>query len=79
MNWSNLNMQSEYERSRNILEPITFENLFLLANTNMKEINEETAVKEFNTLLEANIRECKEIFNENLKNFIKQAKKENNK
>jgi len=79
MNWSNLNMQSEYERSRNILEPITFENLFLLANTNMKEINEETAVKEFNTLLDANIRECKEIFNENLKNFIKQAKKENNK
>lgn len=77
MDFNNLDMQSGYERSRNILEPINFEDLFLLANTNMKTINEQEARKEFETLLKLNIEEARDIFESNLKNFVNQAKKEN--
>jgi hypothetical protein len=77
MDFNNIDFTSNYERSRNILEPINFEDLFLLMNTNVKTINEQEARKEFETLLKMNVEEAREIFESNLKNFLTQAKKEN--
>ncbi len=77
MDFNNIDFTSDYERSRNILEPINFENLFLLMNTNVKTINEQEARKEFETLLKMNVEEARDIFESNLKNFLTQAKKEN--
>ena len=78
MDWNNINLQSNYERNQNILDPLSFETLLLEIQCNVKEINEESIKKQFEDDLKSKIQSAKEIFNSNLKNILEEAKRERN-
>ena len=75
MNYNNLDL-SDYERDVNIIDPLDFDTLLLEINCNIKDINAETVTKQFNEDLQNCIEGAKSIFNANLNNIVKQAKKE---
>ena len=80
MNWNNIDLENEYEASRNILENYTFDTLLLEIYCNIKEenISKEVIKKHFESVLIDKINEAKEIFNNNLNNIIAHAKNERN-
>ena len=76
MNWKNVNLTDTYEREQNILDPYTFDILLLEISCNLREINEETIRQEFTKNLNSKIESAIEVFDNNLKNILKQAKNE---
>jgi hypothetical protein len=80
MNWSNINLENEYEANKNILEPYKFDTLLLEINCNIRleDINKEEIKKHFEKELNAKIREAREIFKANIDNIVNHAIKEKN-
>ena len=76
MNPLNLDLNSDYEKSQNILEPYTFETLLLELHCNEKVIDETAARKQFEEQLQSKIEEAREIFEANLNGIVNQAKKD---
>lgn len=76
MNWENVNLESKYERSQNILDGYSFDILLLEISCNIKNINKDTIKKQFEESLKMKIDSAKEIFEANLDNIVKQAIKE---
>ena len=78
MNWNNVNLEDGYERDQNILDPYNFDVLLLEISCNIRDenLNAEEITKHFNEILNLKIECAKEVFNDNLKNIVKQAKKE---
>lgn len=77
MNWNNVNLSEDSsEREANLIDGLTFDTLLLEIHCNIKDINAETITKQFNDDLNSRIEEAKSIFNSNLNNILKQAKKE---
>lgn len=74
--WNNLNLESGYERSLDILDPITIDIFLLEVQCNLREINEETVTTQFEESLKNKVQSARDIFKANLKNFVKEAKKE---
>jgi len=77
-NWNNIDLNSAYERSLNILNAYSFEDLLLEINCNLRDINEATVTKQFNESVESKINCMKEVFEANLKNIVKEAQKTRN-
>jgi formiminotetrahydrofolate cyclodeaminase len=75
MNWNNIDLNS-HEIDSAIIDEYTFEGLLLEINYNLPEINEDTVRKQFLTSLNQNMEQAKDIFESNLKNILKYAKKE---
>ena len=75
MDWNNIDFTSEYETSREILTGYTFDTLLLEISCNLRDINKETVKKQFETELQNRIRESREIFEANLTNIVKEAKR----
>jgi len=73
MNWKNIDLKDNYERSQNMLDGYSFETLLLEISCNIKDINKETIKKQFTEVLEIKIETAKEIFNDNLDNILKEA------
>lgn len=73
MNWNNVNLKSNYERSQNILDPYNFDTLLLEISCNINDINEHTVTAQFNEVLRIKIESAKDIFKSNLKNIVKEA------
>ena len=78
MDWKKINLQSEYERSLNILDPYNFDTLLLEISCNLKVINKDTIKKQFDTVLSNKIESAKEVFKNNLENILKDALKYRN-
>ena len=77
MDWNNLDLSdNSHERDSYLIDPFDFEALFTLINCNIAEINQETVKKEFYEYLNNKVEETKEVFEANLYNIVKQAKKE---
>jgi hypothetical protein len=77
MNWNNVNLSEDsYERDANLIDDLTFETLLLEIHCNIKDINPETVRKQFEEDLNGRIVEARSIFESNLNNIVKQAKKE---
>ena len=78
MNWNNVNLEDGYERDQNILDPYNFDVLLLEISCNIRDenLNADEITKHFNEILNLKIQCAKELFNDNLKNIVKQAKKE---
>ena len=76
MDWSSVDLTSEYERDSNLLDAYSFDTILLEINCNLKEINVETVTEQFERVLSANVEEARSIFYSNLNNIVKQAKKE---
>jgi len=80
MNWNNVNLEDGYERDQNILDPYNFDVLLLEIYCNIRDenLNAEEIAKHFNEILNSKIECAREVFRNNLKNIVKQAKKERN-
>lgn len=80
MDWTNVNLNSNYERSQNMLDAYDFETLLLEISCNLKEINKETVTKQFYESLSSKIECAKEVFRNNLENILNKAieERENN-
>jgi hypothetical protein len=78
IDWTNVDLESAYEKSRNLLENYTFETLLLEVYSNIREENltEEEIKKHAINVFNAKIREAREILNDNLSNITNYAKNE---
>lgn len=73
VDWKNINLQSPYERSLNLIENLTFDCLLLEINCNLPQINEATVRQQFEEDLNSRIEEAKAIFEDNLANLVNYA------
>ena len=78
MDWNNVNLNSNYERGQNILDPYTFDILLLEVYCNLRVINKQTVTEHFEKELKRKIRSAREVFNANLDNIIQKANEERN-
>lgn len=78
MNWNKVDLNSQYERDQEMLNGYSFDTLLLEISCNVKEINEITVKDQFKKELKARIESAEEVFNANIQNIVKQAKKERN-
>ena len=76
MDYSNIDLNSDYERNADILDGYNLDTLFLEISCNLREINEETVKQQFYESLNSKIQSAKDIFNANLKNIVKYAQEE---
>jgi len=75
IDWSNIDLNSPYERNQNILDPYDFDTLLLEINCNLGDkANKESVEKHFNAILKAKMNEAKEIFRDNLDNVLNHHK-----
>lgn len=78
MNWNNINLKDNFERNQNIIDPLSFDTLLLEISCNIKEINKETVLKQFETDLQNRIISAREIILSNLDNIVKDAQEYRN-
>lgn len=76
IDWNNIDLESGYERSRNLIENLTFDALMTEISCNLPEINADTVTAQFETDLRSRVDEAREIFRANLENIVAQARKE---
>jgi hypothetical protein len=76
MDWKNVNLTSSYERDQDILDPYSFDTLLLEIHCNLPVIDETTVRSHFRQTMADKFRSAHEVFESNLKNIVKQAKKE---
>ena len=76
MDYLNIDLNNDHERNTGILDGYNLDTLFLEISCNLREINEETAKKQFYESLNSKIQCAKDIFNANLKNIVKYAQEE---
>jgi len=71
MDWKNVDLNSNYEKSKNLLENYTFEQLILevICNIRNTDINEETVKKHALEVFNAKLEEAKDILKCNLTNI----------
>ena len=73
MNWKNVNLNSNYESSQNILDGYNFDTLLLEISCNLKEINESTVKAQAMLSIKQKYDTAIEILNDNLANITKKA------
>jgi len=73
IDWNNVNLKDSYERSRNILEPYSFDILLLEVECNLRDVNAATVTAQFESILQAKVAEAREIFAANLENIVVNA------
>jgi len=78
MDWKNIDLENGYEKSQNLMENYTFEQLLLEVYCNLREENltEKEIKKHALSVFNAKLREAKEILNDNLVNITNHAKNE---
>ena len=78
MNWSNVNLNDEWEREQSILDAYSFDTLLLEIHCNVKDINTETVRAQFMESLNSSIHSAKEVFEANLEAIVNKAIEERN-
>ena len=78
MDWNNVDLDSEYQKSQNLLENYTFSDLLLeiYCNFREEEIDEISIFEHAESVFKMKYDEAIEILNLNLKNITNHAKKE---
>ena len=76
INWSDIALDDNYERSLNIIEPLSFSTLLLEIRCNIKDINCVTIREQFAADLQQRANEAWEVFDANLINIEQTAKRE---
>jgi len=76
IDWRNIALDDNYERSLNIIEPLSFSTLLLEIRCNIKEINCATIRELFAADLQQRVDEAWEVFNANALNIEQTAQKE---
>ena len=78
MNWKAVDLNSHYERSQNLMEPYTFDQLLMEVACNIREINTETVKAQARESIKAKYNEALEILESNLLNITQTAQAERN-
>ena len=80
MDWKNIDLESGYEKSQNLMENYTFEDLLLevYCNFSEEEIDEVTIFEHAESVFKMQYKEAIEILNYNLVNITNHAKNERN-
>ena len=76
INWSNLDLNDEYQRNLPVLDSYDIETLLLEINCNIKDKTKENIRKHFLEILQNKHTEAIEILESNLDNIIKYIKNE---
>ena len=71
--YSNIDLNSGYQKDLNIIDPLSFADLLLEINCNLPTINEWTVRRQFEEDLQRTIEAAREIFEANLSNIVKHA------
>jgi hypothetical protein len=79
MNRNNINLNSPYESSQEILDGYSFDTILLEIDCNLPVINPETVKAQFEFELQKRLRSAREVFAANLDNIVNHAIKERNK
>lgn len=74
MNWNNIDLQSPYETSRNVLDSITSDDLLLCFDHNVRDLNSLSITQEFEANLERAVESARDVFKANLLNYLREAK-----
>lgn len=75
MDWTNIDLNSAYERAQPIIDPLSFDSLLLEVNCNLREINRKTVLKQFDEDLKSRIQSAREVIINNLDNIVAHAQK----
>lgn len=78
IDWSNIDLNSDYERDLDLLSSYNFDTLLLEINCSLKVIDEKTVMKQFEESLKANIETAREIMRDNLTSIVNKAIQERN-
>jgi len=75
MNWQNVNLNSSYESSQNILDSYNFDTLLLEISCNIKdtEINENTVIEQAMLSIRQKYESAIDILHDNLQNITDKA------
>ena len=78
MDWTNIDLESGYEKSQNLMDGYTFEELLLevCCNFREEEIDEIAIFEHAERIFKAKYSEAIEILNDNLINITNYAKNE---
>jgi len=75
IDWENIDMDSPFERSLNLIEPLTFETLLLEVHCNLPKITKGAMLIQFKQDMENRIEEAWHVFGANFDALEKEAKK----
>lgn len=73
MNWANVDLNSSYERSQNILDGYSFDTLLLEISTNLTTMDKPTITALFEKQIREKMRIAREVFNNNIENIVENA------
>ena len=73
IDWSNIDLNSNYQRSLEIIDGYDFETLLLEINCNIWDINPVTVMIQFEESLQMRIRSARKTMEDNLNNIVKYA------
>ena len=76
IDWSNVDLLDGYNRDLRIIEPLSFAVLLLEINCNLRDITPEAVMEQFETDLQARVKEAREAMRDNLQNIVNYARKE---
>ena len=78
MDFNNIDLKSDYEKNQSIIDALFFDTLLLEISCNIREINKETVMAQFETDLKNRIISAREIMLSNLDNIVKEAQEYRN-
>ena len=73
MDWNNIDLKNQYERSQNIIDSLSFETLLLEISCNVKNINSATVMAQFEADLQSRIESARDVMRANLQNIVNDA------
>lgn len=76
MNWNNVDLNSPYESSQNILDPFDFDTLLLEISCNLPKINAATVREQAMISIRAKYESAVQILDKNLNNIVAHAQKD---
>lgn len=75
IDWENIDLKSPFERSLNLVTPLTFETLLLEIDCNIPEITKGAIIMQFKEDISNRVEEAWEIFGANLDAIFDEATK----
>lgn len=76
IDWGNVDLDSPFESSQELIDGLTFDALLLEIGCNLREITPQTVTAQFEEDLQTRIIEARDIFAANLANIVQHASKE---
>jgi len=73
MDWNNIDLKNQYERSQNIIDSLSFETILLEISCNVQDINASTVMAQFEADLQIRVKSARDVMRANLQNIVNDA------